>query len=90
MLSERLHSWGNKNSLISKYQAAYKKCMGCEDHIYTLHAGITYNLGSGYQSVYALFVDLSQAFDTISHERLWKKLHIAGLSTKFVGIIKSI
>jgi len=64
--------------------------MGCEDHVFTLHTAINYNLGSGYRNVYALFVDLSQAFDTITHAKLWEKLKKVGLSTKFINTIKNI
>lgn len=40
--------------------------------------------------VYALFVDLSSAFDTIIWEKLWFKLEKVELSTKFINVIKMI
>jgi len=46
-------------------------------------------LDSGYKNVYALFVDLSQAFDSITHAKLWQKFR-AGLSTKFINTNRHI
>jgi hypothetical protein len=40
--------------------------------------------------MFALFIDLSKAFDSISHVKLWKKLATIGLSTKFIGIIQCL
>jgi hypothetical protein len=42
------------------------------------------------RKVYAIFVDMSQAFDTVNHKRLWAKLVNLGLSTKIIAIFKSI
>jgi hypothetical protein len=40
--------------------------------------------------VYALFVDLTKAFDLVSHSKLWTKLSNVGLSPKFIGMVKSV
>jgi hypothetical protein len=40
--------------------------------------------------LFALFVDLSQAFDSINHKKLWKKLEAKGISSKFIMMIMAI
>ena len=34
--------------------------------------------------IYAFFADLRQAFDSVNHDLLWKKLKMMGLSTKMI------
>jgi hypothetical protein len=43
--------------------------------------------GSKKRNVFALFVDLSNALDSVCHNLLWKELLDFGLSRKFVNII---
>jgi Reverse transcriptase (RNA-dependent DNA polymerase)/Endonuclease-reverse transcriptase len=90
MLTNRLLPWCNKNNVISENQAAYKRGTGCQDHVFVLNAIIQKHIQSPGAKVYALFVDLSQAFDTVVHNKLWGKLIDKGLSTKFIGAVKGI
>jgi hypothetical protein len=89
LLSNRILGWSAKNSIISDYQAAYKWNSGCADHIFVLTAALQYNIHKG-KPIHALFVDMSQAFDTINHKRLWYKLSKLGLSTKVLNTLKAI
>jgi hypothetical protein len=90
LMTARLTFWCDKHSKISEYQAAYKKGYGCEDHVFLLNSIIQNGLQSKKGRVYALFVDLSKAFDLVSHSKLWTKLSNVGLSPKFIGMIKSV
>jgi hypothetical protein len=74
MMSARLNEWCESRNVISDYQAAYRKGLGCEDHVFVLNAALQANT-SRRRRVYALFIDLSKAFDTVRHDRLWSKLH---------------
>jgi len=87
LLSNRLNHWCDENNIISEYQAAYRKGYGCETHIFTLNAILQSNLTSSKKNVFALFVDLSKAFDSIPHKRLWERLKNIGISTKFLQFI---
>jgi hypothetical protein len=89
LLSNRILSWSARNHIISDYQAAYKWNSGCADHVFVLTAALQYNIHKG-RPIHALFVDMSQAFDTINHERLWIKLNKQGLSTKVINTLKAI
>jgi hypothetical protein len=88
-MSNRLTEWCDKNKCLSDYQAAYKQGVGCEEHIFVLNAALQMNT-SKRRKVYALFVDLSKAFDGIRHRKLWSNLHSIGLSNKFIRNIQCI
>jgi len=89
MISKRLLFWSKTKNIISEYQAAYKPNTGCSDHVFVLNAAIQSNLAKK-RKLYALFVDMSQAFDTVNHKLLWGKLKAKGLSTNMIDVIKAI
>ncbi|OXA43511.1 Neuroligin-2 [Folsomia candida] len=90
LMTNRLNAWCDKNDKVSQFQAAYRKGMGCEDHIFVLNSILQNNLRNRKGKVYALFVDLRAAFDRIQHDKLWFKLKRAGLSDKMLKVIKDI
>ena len=90
MITNRLSKWCEEENVISCYQAAYRRGMGCEDHIFTLNSVLQHNLKTRKGKVFALFVDLSGAFDSVQHDKLWRKLHKIGLSDKMINSIKDI
>jgi hypothetical protein len=69
MLSDRLSEWCDSNKKMSCSQAAYRKGYGCEDHIFVLNSILQLNC-SRRRKVYALFIDLSKAFDLVNHKLL--------------------
>jgi hypothetical protein len=89
LISNRLLNWSTKHKIISDYQAAYKRNSGCRDHVFLLTSIIQYNFHIN-RKVYGLFVDMSKAFDTVNHNRLWFKLNKLGVSSKIIKILKSI
>jgi hypothetical protein len=88
LMTIRLDKWCSDNKVISEYQAAYKKGTGCDDHVFTLSSAIQWHLKNNKNSLYALFIDFSKAFDSINYTKLWERLESIGLSTKFINIIK--
>jgi len=55
-----------------------------------LNSIIQYHLKTKVSRVFAVFVDLSAAFDSIDHQKLWDKLVAIGLSSKFIKTIQNI
>jgi len=90
LMTNRLNTWCSNNKTISDYQAAYKKGTGCQDHVFVLNSVIQYHLQSKNNRLFALFIDLSAAFDSIDHQKLWHKLVKIGLSSKFISVIQNI
>jgi hypothetical protein len=82
--------WCEENGTISEFQGAYRKGVGCLDHIFSLRTIIESNVLSDKQKVYACFIDLSGAFDAILWSKLWSKLETLGVSTKFISMVKAI
>jgi len=89
ILNNRLLSWNVHNNLISEFQAAYRPGFGCYHHNFLLNSIIDSHLRQN-KHLYCLYVDLSGAFDSVTHNLLWKKLNFSGISSKFIECIKSI
>jgi hypothetical protein len=90
LMTNRLNDWCEKYNKVTEFQAAYRKGVGCEDHVFTLNAIIQNHLKNKKNVMFALFIDLSKAFDSVNHMKLWNKLASIGISTKFIGIIKCL
>jgi hypothetical protein len=58
--------------------------------VFLLNPILQHGLQSKKGRVYALFVDLTKAFDLVSHNKLWTKLSNVGLSPKFIRMVKSV
>jgi hypothetical protein len=70
LMTNRLSKWCVRNNVISEFQGAYKKGVGCQDHVFVLRSALEYQLSTKNSKVFALFVDLSKAFENISHDKL--------------------
>jgi hypothetical protein len=90
LMTYRLDEWCEKHKKLSEFQAAYRKGVGCEDHVFVLNSVIENHLKNKKNVLYALFIDLSKAFDSVCHKKLWNKLSNIGLSKKFIEIIKCL
>jgi hypothetical protein len=58
--------------------------------VFALSAIIQNQLKYKKNVMYALFIDLTKAFDIINHKKLWEKLYAVGLSTHFISMIQII
>ena len=78
MIKPRLCAYLEKHNLISKNQSGCRAHHSCEDHIVRLEADIrrAQNLG---QSVAAVFLDLTAAFDKLWNEHAIYMLHTLGI-----------
>ena len=65
----------NKNNIFYSKQYGFRNNHSCEQAIQDLYGHLISNKEEGQNSV-AVFLDLSKAFDTLSHELLLKKLNI--------------
>ncbi|UYV67464.1 hypothetical protein LAZ67_5000699 [Cordylochernes scorpioides] len=76
-------------SIIPENQAGFRKGYSCQDHIFTLLSLIQLTLRRKRRKLYAFFVDLKKAFDTVPHSLLWSKLGELGLDFRFVNLIRN-
>ena len=83
----RLYKFIAKNNIFYNKQYGFRNKHSCEQAIQNLYGHILQNKEDGIQTT-AVFLDLSKAFDTISHDLLLKKLEkygIRGLSNDWVN-----
>ena len=91
VLTARLQDWMEENNKHSVEQAGFRREHSTVDHIFTLHAMITKTVhGGGRGKLYVAFIDYMKAFDSVKRPYLWRALNKAGISTKFLKMIKSM
>jgi hypothetical protein len=85
ILNTRLNSWIKTKKKISEFQAGFQQGKSSLDHVFVLNSMVQIQLLKK-KKLYACFVDLSQAFDSPDHNRLWTVLLKLGVSAKFVRV----
>ena len=75
---KRLYNFLDKNNIFYEKQYGFRKNHSCEWAIQNLCGHLLKNKEDGIKSV-AIFLDLSKAFDTLSHSLLLKKLDLYGV-----------
>ncbi len=90
ILTARLDEWCKKNNKISEFQAGFKTGTGCIEQAFVLNTIIQNQVRNKKSQLFTLFVDLSQAFDSVDHNLLWKKLVNKGVSSKFISVMRQI
>jgi hypothetical protein len=88
VLCKRLNTKLSAENLICENQAGFRKRYGCSDHIFTLHCLIEHRLCKPRQKLYALFIDLKSAFDSVNHSVLWNRLRDYKCSSTFLSFLK--
>jgi hypothetical protein len=89
ILANRLVKFLDLNNVITEYQIGFTKKARTTDHILILKTIIDL-AKKKHKKVFACFVDLKKAFDTVWHEGLLLKLYKIGLSSSFCKIIESM
>lgn len=90
VLKNRLEFKMEKEGVIPESQGGFRKNRGCLDNIFSILTTVQLNLRNKGRKCYAVFVDFRRAFDSISHEKLWRKLFQIGVSAKTVRILKKL
>ena len=88
-INDQLQSYFSANGLLSPYQSAYRKGHSAESARIHVYSSFLKELDRG-RSVFLILLDLSAAFDTISHSRLFEVLHNQFIiCSKALDLIKS-
>ena len=91
ILAKRLRIWIESKNKVCPEQAGFRTQYSTVDHIFTLHAMISRHVyGNGRGKLYVAFIDYQKAFDSVDRQKLWEILTIAGVSNKFLLMLKSM
>ena len=89
ILFNRLDKYLEDNSIIGSEQIGFRKHCRTTDHILTLKTLIDKAFKAS-SSLYACFVDLSKAFDTINRQTLFYKMSKYNIKGPFLNIVKDM
>lgn len=89
ILQRRLYSWAESSNVLPETQAGFRKGRSCIDNLFVLDAVVSCCLEEK-RTVLGIFIDLRKAFDSVVHDKLWAKLHDAGVSGKIIRIIAQL
>ena len=84
VVSNQLHSFLERNELLSPYQGAYRRGKSTEQILLVASDAIAQALDSGKSSCIA-FLDLRKAFDSLDHVLLLQRLHRLGVCGKAIA-----
>ena len=91
ILNCRLKSFCNENDLIAPEQIGFREKSRTVDHIFTLRTAVNHHLNKKKgNKVYACFIDLRKAYDSIHHKGLFYKLAKMGINGNFLTLLKDI
>ena len=91
ILNDRLSKVVNKSRIIHDSQIGFKKGFRTADNLFTLNSSLNRHvIRQPKGKVYACFVDLKKAYDTVWHENLFMRLSVYGIDGNFLFILKKI
>lgn len=88
VLARKISKWCEEENILPESQNGFRPNRGCEDGIFALDARITVTLSRKKGKLYAAFVDLKRAFDSIAHDVLWAKMYQAEISTRIIRVMQ--
>ena len=91
LLNARLTAYSETHKLINNEQIGFQKISRTSDHILSLKTLVNkYVIDKKGKKLYACFVDFKNAFDSVWHEGLFRKLENKGINGNFLALLKSI
>ena len=89
LINERLCLWAN-SGIITEFQAGFRQNYSTMDNLFNLINIVKIHTYKKRKKIYAFFIDLSAAFDTVDRHALIYKLICLGLSSKIINSLKDL
>ena len=89
ILNRRLVGWSEEHQLRSPVQAGFRPGQSPIHHLFALRHFID-SARISQRPLYACFVDLQKAYDTVQHHLLWDRLESIGVGPRMLAAIKSL
>jgi hypothetical protein len=89
VLNERLNKFLQHNDILLENQAGFRSDYSTADHIFTLNSLIEI-LRHYKKKICCIFIDFSQAFDSVWRVGLWKKLLSYNINGKFFQVVRNM
>ena len=89
ILNTTLKNWAEKNNIFPEEQYGFRENRRTVDCIFILNTLIEKTRGN-HSQLFLCYVDLKNAFDSIQHSLLWKKLHALGVSGQIIRVLQSM
>ena len=89
ILSSRVSSCAINNDLISSHQKSAKPAEGCHEHTFTLQS-IVADCKRNRKNCFFAWLDLRNAFGSISHEAIYSTLKHMGFPDQLIELVKDI
>ncbi len=86
VIAKRLMHWVVAHRIVSEEQIGFMEGKGCEDHVFALTECVKSQWRNN-RPAYALFVDISKAYDCVQPTALWTVLRRCGLPTSLVDLL---
>lgn len=90
ILAKRMNDFLDISNGISKYQAAFRKKHGTQDHILTIKSLINKYVIRYKRKLFCCFVDFRKAYDSVWRDGLFLKLRRLGIGGKYYSIIRNM
>ncbi|CAB0013408.1 unnamed protein product [Nesidiocoris tenuis] len=90
LLSNRLNKFVQQEDVLSEFQSGFRKGYSTVDSIFVLTGLAKLRMNCRRGKLYAFFVDLRAAFDTVDRNLLFSKLFGYKISPKFISILQGL
>ncbi len=82
--------WAERTGKLPEYQMGFRKGRGTRDSVYVLHTLVEKQLGKKRSKLYAYYIDLKAAFDSVNRGKLGKRLWEIGVKGKMFRTLARI
>ncbi|XP_029140766.1 cytochrome P450 2J2 [Protobothrops mucrosquamatus] len=87
---DKLKEWLDLENLIAEEQAGFREGRGTINQCLVLHHLIEKYASNRPVSLYAAFIDLKAAFDTVTRTKLWEKLEAASIDHRVLHLLHAL